>query len=324
LFLIKSIGVNGFSLKRRMVNVDPFVTVCARVDCNREPSGSFPSTIGEKIDIVQWSPDIARFVCNALSPAEIARVIIDEDNNITSFVEKPADPPQIPGKPGRCLASMGIYIFNAKGIFEKLMADAQSDDSSHDFGKDIIPASIGEVRCIAHPFSKSCRMNPAFPDQPYWRDVGTLTAFWEANIDLSRLEPKLDLYDESWPIRTMHYQRPAAKFNHNYEGRRGLALNSVVSAGCIVSGGSVNQSILFNNVRVNSYAQVNESVILPGCDIGRHCRLNRVVVDMHCQLPENTVIGEDPEFDAQRFYRNDDGIVLVTAGMIAKIVPGAS
>ena len=244
---------------------------------------------------------------------------IDEDNNITRFLEKPEDPPEIPGKPGRCLASMGIYIFNAKMIMEKLMLDAQSDLSSHDFGKDIIPNSIGQVKLIAHHFSKSCRSNPAYPDEPYWRDVGTLTAYWEANIDLSHLEPRLDLYDESWPIRTMHYQRPAAKFNHNYEGRRGSAVNSVVSAGCIVSGGSVSQSVLFNNVRINSYAQVSESVILPGSDIGRHCRLNKAIIDLDCRVPPNTVIGEDPEFDSKWFYRNDEGIVLVTPKMIANL-----
>ncbi len=244
---------------------------------------------------------------------------IDEQDNITRFVEKPADPPEIPGRPGRCLASMGIYVFSAKMIMDKLILDAQSASSSHDFGKDIIPNSIGKEKCIAHHFFDSCRPNPAFPEEPYWRDVGTLTAYWEANIDLCLLEPRLDLYDESWPIRTMHYQRPAAKFNHNFEGRRGSAVNSVVSAGCIVSGASISQSILFNNVRVNSYAQVKDSVILPGCDIGRHCRLDKVVLDMYCQLPPNTVIGENPQADAKRFYRNEDGIVLVTPKMIANL-----
>ncbi|OZG72354.1 glucose-1-phosphate adenylyltransferase [Hahella sp. CCB-MM4] len=244
---------------------------------------------------------------------------VDGDNNIVSFVEKPKDPPEIPGKPGRCLASMGIYIFNAQQITEKLKNDAASPDSSHDFGKDIIPSMIGHGICKAHHFENSCIPNTEYPTEPYWRDVGTLTAYWEANMDLTRLVPRLDLYDDSWPIRTMHYQRPAAKFNHNKDDRVGSALNSVVSAGCVVSGGTVTQSILFNNVRVNSYASINESVILPNCDIGRHCRLNRVVLDAHCQVPQGTIIGENAEEDAKRFYRNEDGIVLVTPDMLEKL-----
>ncbi|WP_020407652.1 glucose-1-phosphate adenylyltransferase [Hahella ganghwensis] len=244
---------------------------------------------------------------------------VDNDDNIVSFVEKPKDPPEIPGKPGKCLASMGIYIFNAQQITDKLKKDAESPESSHDFGKDIIPSMIGNGICKAHQFEKSCIANSEYPHEPYWRDVGTLTAYWEANMDLTRLIPRLDLYDDSWPIRTMHYQRPAAKFNHNQDYRVGSALNSVVSAGCVVSGGTVTQSILFNNVRVNSYASVNESVILPNCDIGRHCRLHRVVLDGHCHVPQGTVIGEDAEQDAQRFYRSEDGIVLVTPNMLEKL-----
>lgn len=243
---------------------------------------------------------------------------IDDDMNITSFVEKPDNPPTMPGKSGRCLASMGIYIFNADMLMNDLKADALDAKSSHDFGKDIIPASVGNHKIIAHPFEKSCIKNSSY-DEPYWRDVGTLTAYWEANMDLTKLVPKLDLYDETWPIRTAHYQRPAAKFNYNYDERIGTALNSVVSAGCIVSGSTVDQSILFNNVRVNSYSQVNECVVLPSCDIARHCKLTRVVIDSHCKIPEGTIIGEDAEADAKRFYRNEDGIVLVTQEMLDKL-----
>jgi glucose-1-phosphate adenylyltransferase len=262
---------------------------------------------------------VACIECSREEASEFGVMGIDEDNNIVSFLEKPADPPEIPGKPGRCLASMGIYIFNAEDIIRKLTRDAQDENSSHDFGKDIIPNSIGKVKCLAHPFIKSCIVNSGYPDEPYWRDVGTLTAYWEANIDLSRIEPRLDLYDESWPVRTMQYQRPAAKFNYNDDDRRGSAVDSVISAGCIVSGGKVINSVLFNNVRVNSYAVIKESVVLPSCDIGRHCRLTKVVMDMNCKLPPGTVIGEDPVLDAKRFYRNEDGIVLVTPQMVAEL-----
>ena len=241
---------------------------------------------------------------------------VDENDNIIAFEEKPSNPPTMPGKPDVSLASMGIYIFNTKFLSDNLRSDASDDDSSHDFGKDLMPLFVGRSNIKAHHFANSVIDNKSYPDEPYWRDVGTLTAYWEANMDLTRLVPELDLYDEDWPIRTTQYQRPAAKFNYNYEERIGTALNSVVSAGCIVSGSTVEQSILFNNVRVNSYSHVNKSVILPRCDIGRHCRLNKVVVDSDCSIPEGTVIGEDPVADAARFYRNSDGITLVTQGMI--------
>ncbi|KZN12773.1 glucose-1-phosphate adenylyltransferase [Marinomonas sp. TW1] len=241
---------------------------------------------------------------------------VDENDNIIAFEEKPSHPPTMAGKPEVSLASMGIYIFNTKFLSEILCSDAQDKESSHDFGKDLIPYFVGRSHIKAHHFSNSVVMNENYPQDAYWRDVGTLTAYWEANMDLTKLVPELDLYDENWPIRTAHYQRPAAKFNYNYEERIGTALNSVVSAGCIVSGSTVEQSILFNNVRVNSYSHVNECVILPRCDIGRHCRLSKVVVDSDCQIPEGTVIGEDPQQDSVRFYRNEDGITLVTQAMI--------
>lgn len=243
---------------------------------------------------------------------------VDEDDNIIAFEEKPQNPPTLPNNPDISLASMGIYIFNTRFLCENLRSDAEDENSSHDFGKDLIPYFVGRCTVKAHHFSKSSIKNDNY-EMPYWRDVGTLTAYWESNMDLTRLVPELDLYDESWPIRTAQYQRPAAKFNYNYEERIGTALNSVVSAGCIVSGSTVEKSILFNNVRVNSYSNVNRSVVLPRCDIGRHCRLTKVVLDSDCRLPEGTVIGEDPVLDAQRFYRNEDGITLVTQEMIEKL-----
>ena len=243
---------------------------------------------------------------------------IDEQENIITFVEKPENPPTLPGNPERSLASMGIYIFNAAMLSENLASDAYNTHSSHDFGKDIIPSLIGTHKIVAHPFARSAIKNISY-EEPYWRDVGTITAYWQANMDLTKLLPRLDLYDDSWPIRTVHYQRAAAKFNYNHKERLGTAINSVVSAGCIVSGSTVEQSILFNNVRVNSFSVLNECVVLPGCDIGRNCRLSRVVLDMNCHLPEGTIIGEDAELDAQRFNRNDDGIVLVSPAMIAKL-----
>ncbi|MEO9654396.1 glucose-1-phosphate adenylyltransferase [Marinomonas sp.] len=243
---------------------------------------------------------------------------VDEGDNIIAFEEKPSNPPTMPGNPEVSLASMGIYIFNTKFLCEKLRSDADDKDSSHDFGKDLIPFFVGRSTIKAHHFSRSVISNESYT-HPYWRDVGTLTAYWESNMDLTRLVPELDLYDEDWPIRTAHYQRPAAKFNYNYEERMGTALNSVVSAGCIVSGSTVEKSILFNNVRVNSYSHVNRSVILPRCDIGRNCRLTKVVLDSDCRLPEGTIIGENAQEDAERFYRNEDGITLVTQEMIEKL-----
>ncbi len=249
---------------------------------------------------------------------EFGVIGVDDDENIITFVEKPDNPPTIPGKPGRSMASMGIYIFKAEMLSEGLAVDAFNTHSTHDFGKDIIPSSIGKHKIVAHPFQRSCIKNENY-EEPYWRDVGTLTAFWEANMDLTKLVPRLDLYDDLWPIRTVHYQRAAAKFNYNFKERLGTAINSVVSAGCIVSGSTVEQSILFNNVRVNSFSILKECVILPGCDIGRNCRLSRVIVDSNCKIPEGTVIGEDAELDAKRFYRNEQGIVLVSTGMIARL-----
>jgi len=239
----------------------------------------------------------------------------DEDGNIIGFVEKPADPPTIPGDPDTSFASMGIYVFNADFLYEQLCRDQKLEGSSHDFGNDIIPYLVGRCKLVAHQFSDSCVISKG-QTEAYWRDVGTLDAYWEANLNLTQVTPALDIYDEDWPIWTYQAQRPAAKFVFNTGERRGTAIDSLVSGGCVVSGGLVERSLLFSNVRVNSYAEVTESVILPDCDIGRHARLHKVVMAKNCLIPQGMVIGEDPEEDARRFYRSSGGVTLVTPAML--------
>ncbi|HLL18278.1 MAG TPA: glucose-1-phosphate adenylyltransferase [Rubrivivax sp.] len=242
---------------------------------------------------------------------------IDEHRNILDFVEKPADPPPMPGKPDRALASMGIYIFNAPCLFRELERDMADPASNHDFGKDIIPKMVKAGLAVAHPFEMSCVGSK--PGQTaYWRDVGTIDAYWDANIDLTATDPELNLYDTNWPIWTYQQQLPPAKFVHNTGDRRGVAIESLVSGGCIVSG-SVFRSVLFSTVRVHSYASVSWAVLLPGVQVGRHARLNRVVVDRDCVIPDHLVVGEDPVLDAERFYRTESGITLVTRDMLRKL-----
>ena len=243
---------------------------------------------------------------------------VDKDRLITDFVEKPADPPTIPGKPGRSLASMGIYIFNAKYLYRELERDMADPNSSHDFGKDIIPKAVKAGEATAHPFELSCVGGKAgLP--PYWRDVGTIDAYWDANIDLTATDPLLNLYDTDWPIWTYQAQLPPAKFVHNQEDRRGMAIESLVSGGCIVSG-SVFRTVLFSQVRVHSYSQVNWSVLLPGVEVGRHARITRAVIDRDCVIPDHMVIGEDAAADAARFSRTESGITLVTRDMLRKLI----
>lgn len=239
---------------------------------------------------------------------------IDADRRIIDFIEKPPNPPSIPGKPGRTLASMGIYIFNAKFLYDELARDMADPDSSHDFGKDIIPRVVKLGQAAAHPFSLSCvGMKPE--QEPYWRDVGTIDAYWDANIDLTATDPLLNLYDTDWPIWTYQPQLPPAKFVHNQDDRRGIAIESLVSGGCIVSG-AVFRSVLFSQVRVHSYAAVNWSVLLPGVQVGRRARLTRCIIDRDTIIPDGLVIGEDAAEDAERFYRTDSGITLVTRDML--------
>ncbi len=254
-------------------------------------------------------------------PREEARAFgvmaIDEQRRIIDFVEKPADPPPMPGKPGRSLASMGIYVFNARHLYRELERDMADPNSSHDFGKDIIPKMVRAGQASAHPFELSC-VGSKPGAEPYWRDVGTIDAYWDANIDLTATDPLLNLYDTGWPIWTYQPQLPPAKFVHNAEDRRGLAIESLVSGGCIVSG-AVFRSVLFSQVRVHSHAKVNWSVVLPGVQIGRHARITRAVLDRDCLIPDGMVIGEDAAADAARFHRTESGITLVTREMLRKL-----
>lgn len=236
---------------------------------------------------------------------------VDANHQVVAFDEKPAEPKPMPGSADRALASMGNYIFNTQFLFEQLRKDAANPDSSHDFGRDIIPSIIAGHKVFAYPFRDG-----ATGAQPYWRDVGTLDAFWEANMELVSVDPELDLYDNSWPIMTYHRQLPSAKFVHQEPGREGKALGSVVSAGCIISGATILNSLLFSNVKVHSWSTVRDSVLLPEVNIGRHCRISCAIIDRGCYLPEGTVIGEDHEADAKRFRVTSKGIVLVTADML--------
>jgi len=242
---------------------------------------------------------------------------VDINHMIIDFIEKPADPPPMPGDPNRSLASMGIYIFNARYLYKELERDINDPNSSHDFGKDIIPRAVKNAQAAAHPFELSA-VGTRHNEEPYWRDVGTIDAYWDANIDLTATDPKLNLYDTRWPIWTYQAQLPPAKFVHDQPDRRGMAIESVVSGGCIVSG-SVHRSVLFSNVRVHSYSNVTWSVLLPGVQVGRRARLTRVVVDRGCFIPDGIVIGEDAELDAKRFYRSENGITLVTREMLDKM-----
>lgn len=242
-------------------------------------------------------------------------VKVDENEQIVEFMEKPANPAPIPGRPDTAFASMGIYIFNADFLFQQLIRDAGTQGSSRDFGKDMLPSLVGRSRLFAHRFADSCvRSGPQV--EPYWRDVGTVDAYWEANIDLTSVTPALDLYDPDWPIWTTQEQRPPAKFVFDDDDRRGVALDSVVGAGCIVSGGTVRGSLISNNVRVNSHSLVEDSVILPNCDIGRHAVIRKAIIAEGTHIPQGMEIGVDAELDAKRFYRSEGGVVLVTRQMI--------
>jgi glucose-1-phosphate adenylyltransferase len=240
-----------------------------------------------------------------------------DDDVVTDFVEKPHDPPTLPNSPDRALASMGIYIFDTAFLLSELERDAMDPASTHDFGRDLIPRLVREGRVVAHRFESSA-VNRSTDAEPYWRDVGTLDSYWDANIDLTATVPLLNLYDDRWPIWTYQPQLPPAKFVHNSDERRGVAIESLVSGGCIVSG-TVERSLLFSGVRVHSNAIVELGVVLPGAQIGRGARLHKVVVDRDCQVPPELVVGEDPEHDARRFVRSDNGVTLITQSMIDRI-----
>ncbi|MBK9217701.1 MAG: glucose-1-phosphate adenylyltransferase [Uliginosibacterium sp.] len=250
--------------------------------------------------------------------SEFGVMAIDADNRIISFVEKPADPPAMPGNPDKCLASMGIYVFQTKFLIEQLIRDAADPKSSRDFGKDIIPYLVKHAKAVAHQFSSSC-VRSSLESQSYWRDVGTLDAYWEANIDLTDVVPALDLYDNDWPIWTYGEVVPPAKFVHDTEGRRGQAITSLISGGCIISGSLLRRALLFTGVRVNSFGTLEEAVVLPYANIGRNARLSRVIIDRGVLIPEGMVVGEDPEYDAKRFRRTENGVCLITQAMIDRL-----
>jgi len=243
---------------------------------------------------------------------------VDASSRIIEFVEKPANPPAMPDDPDRALASMGIYVFDTKLLLDLLRKDVDDPNSNHDFGKDIIPALVREGKAVAHRFSDSCVRSGAEPS-PYWRDVGTVDAFWEANIDLTDFVPGLDLYDRDWPIWTFGEITPPAKFIHDEDGRRGMATSSLVSGGCLLSGSGVDKSLLFTGVKAHSYSRVTHGVVLPYVTIHRKARLTKVVIDRGVTIPEGLVVGEDPEEDARRFRRTDRGICLITQPMIDRL-----
>ena len=256
-------------------------------------------------------------------PRDAARafnvLVVDEQGRITDFADRPAEPRCVPGSTDRSLASMEIYIFNAKYLFAELARNQADPAAGHDLGKDIVARAVRSGNAAAHLFALSC-VGTAAGNTPYWCHVGTIDAYWEANIDLTSAEPQLDLYDTHWPIRTHHAELAPAKFLHNQSDRRGMAVESLVASGSVISG-SVLRSVLFSSVRVHSYASVEWSVLLPEVEVGRHARLRRVVVERGCCIPDGLVIGEDAVVDAERFTRTDNGITLVTIDMLARLRP---
>ena len=237
---------------------------------------------------------------------------VDETGRVIGFNEKPEHPAPIPGKEDLCLASMGNYVFNTEFLYEQVIKDADTPGSDHDFGKNIIPSIIDDYQVYAYPFR-----DPETGEQAYWRDVGTLDAYWEANMELNSVSPQLDLYDSEWPIFTHQIQSPPAKFVFDYAGRRGEAIESMVSAGCIISGSSVQRSVIFSNCRISSYSTIEDSLILPECDIGQHCRIRGAIIDRGSIIPEGTEIGVDLEADRARGFRvTEGGHTLVTPDML--------
>lgn len=277
----------------------------------------YASLIADHVE--QGAPCTVACIVVPLAEASAFGVMtVDATRRITRFEEKPSQPQAMPGQPDQALASMGVYVLNAEYLFAALEADVKNPTSSRDFGKDLIPAMVARGDAVAHSFDLSCvKTSPEAPS--YWRDVGTVDAYWAANIDLTAITPELDLYDQAWPIWTYQPTLPSAKFVFDDDGRRGMAVDSLVSGGCIVSGSEVRRSVLFSGVRVHSFSSVEEAVILPGADIGRHCRLRKVVIDEGCRIPAGMTIGFDASADAQRFYRSPLGVVLVTSAMLAAL-----
>jgi len=243
---------------------------------------------------------------------EFGVMSIDTNLHVTKFTEKPAEPDSIPGKQDKSLASMGIYIFSTEFLFSALVSDAADKSSTHDFGKDIIPNAIESSNVVAYPFVDK-EGNPQ-----YWRDVGTVDSFWKANMELCGVEPELNLYNRDWPVWTYQTQYPPAKFIFDNDGRRGQAIDSLVSGGCIISGSTVKRSVIFTATRINNYSVVEDSVLLPNVTIGKNCRIKNAIIDKGTSIAEGTVIGEDPKEDARRFHVTPEGIVLVTPIMLGQ------
>jgi len=247
----------------------------------------------------------------------------DTEGRVTAFAEKPERPEPAPSDPSMALASMGIYVFNRSFLEKQLAQDARDPDSTHDFGRDIIPALVGEHRVFAYPFTG---------EASYWRDVGTLDAYWEANLEITNVVPPLNLYDVNWPVWTFQEQLPPAKFVFDDPDRRGEAIDSLVSSGCVVSGSTVRRSVLFSDVRIEDRCQIEDSVILPSVEIGPGCRIRRAIIDKRCSIPAHTVVGEDPAFDRDRFRVTENGVVLITPAMLGQrydaqpdhLVPGST
>ena len=245
---------------------------------------------------------------------------VDTEGRVLEFAEKPAQPKHMPGEPDKALASMGIYVFSADFLYEQLQRDADDSTSSHDFGKDIIPHCVERYRTFAQNFGESSVREAGKP--AYWRDVGTLDAYWAANLDLIQVTPDLNLYSENWPIWTWQPQTPPAKFVFDDDTRRGQAVDSMVSGGCIISGATVRRSLLFSGVRVHSFSTIEDSMVLPNVQVGRHCILKKCIIDKNSVLPEGTVIGVDPEQDRKRFRVTESGITLVTKEMLGQTERG--
>ena len=243
---------------------------------------------------------------------------VDGADRVVSFLEKPKDPPGMPDKPDMALASMGIYVFSTKFLFDQLRRDAADPNSSRDFGKDIVPYLVKHGKALAHRFTESC-VRSGFEAEAYWRDAGTLDAYWKANIDLTEVIPALDLYDSEWPIWTYGEVTPPAKFVHDVDGRRGQAISSLVSGGCIISGATLRRSLLFTRVHMHSYSHIENTVVMPDVQIGRGARLHNVIVDRGVNIPEALVVGEDPVADSERFRRTAQGVTLITQSMLDEL-----
>ena len=243
---------------------------------------------------------------------------VDSSGVISSFLEKPADPPTLPNDDSKCLASMGIYVFKTSTLIDLLKADAADESSSHDFGKDIIPSIVRSGGAVAHNFDLSC-IRSSEDVEPYWRDVGTIDAFWQANLDLTDFEPELNIYDQEWPIWTYQEITPPAKFIHDEDQRRGSAISSLICGGCIVSGARINRGLLFPRVQCHSYSSLKQVVVLPDVTVGRKAKIKNCVIDRGVRIPEGLEVGSDPMLDAKRFRRTENGICLITQSMIDRL-----